>query len=48
MDRDWIVIRGQLRGHNDMPYGRPTPGRHVGRPGLGRLLGEFVVSILFA
>jgi hypothetical protein len=21
----WIVIRGQLRGHNDTPCGRPTP-----------------------
>jgi hypothetical protein len=20
----WIVIRGQLRGHNDTPFGRPT------------------------
>jgi len=24
---EWIVIRTQLRGHNDMPYGRPAPGR---------------------
>jgi hypothetical protein len=23
-DADWIVIRGQLRGHNDTPCGRPT------------------------
>jgi hypothetical protein len=22
----WIVIRGQLGGHNDTPFGRPTPG----------------------
>jgi hypothetical protein len=29
-DAKWIVIRGQLRGHNDMPFGQPTPG--VGRP----------------
>jgi hypothetical protein len=28
-DAKWIVIRGQLRGHNDMPFGWPTPG---GRP----------------
>jgi hypothetical protein len=25
-DAKWIVIRGPLRGHNDMPCGRPTPG----------------------
>jgi hypothetical protein len=23
-DAKWIVIRGQLRGHNDTPFGRPT------------------------
>jgi hypothetical protein len=23
----WIVIRGQLRGHNHTPFGRPTPGQ---------------------
>jgi hypothetical protein len=23
-DAKWIVIRGQLRSHNDMPFGRPT------------------------
>jgi hypothetical protein len=33
----WIVITGQFRGHNDMPFGRPTPGRLVGRPGLAAL-----------
>jgi hypothetical protein len=26
-DAKWIVIRGQLRGHNDTPCRRPTPGR---------------------
>jgi hypothetical protein len=31
-DAEWIVTRGQLRGHNDMPFGRPTPGQPVGRP----------------
>jgi hypothetical protein len=31
----WIVIKGQLRRHNDTPFGRPTPGRHLGRPGVG-------------
>jgi hypothetical protein len=26
----WIVFRGQLiRGHNDTPFGRPTPGRPI-------------------
>jgi hypothetical protein len=29
-DADWIVIRRLLWGHNDMPCGRPTPGRLVG------------------
>jgi hypothetical protein len=23
-DAKWIVIKGQLRGHNDTPFGRPT------------------------
>jgi hypothetical protein len=32
-DAKWMVIRGQLRGHNDTPFGRPTPGRPIGRPG---------------
>jgi hypothetical protein len=35
----WIVItviRGSLRGHNDAACGRPTPGRPVGHPGVGR------------
>jgi hypothetical protein len=30
-DAEWIVIRGLLRGHNDTPCGRPTPGC----PGIG-------------
>ena len=25
-------IKRQLRGHNDTPCGRPTPGRPIGRP----------------
>jgi len=29
-DAKWIVIRGQSRGHDDMPFGRPTPGRPIG------------------
>jgi hypothetical protein len=28
-DAKWIVIRGQLRGHNDTPFGRPTPSRPI-------------------
>jgi hypothetical protein len=31
-DAKWIVIRGQLRGHNDTPFGRPTPGRPISFP----------------
>jgi hypothetical protein len=34
-DAEWIVIRGPLRGHNNTPCGRPTPGRLVGRLGVG-------------
>jgi hypothetical protein len=34
-DAKWIVIRGQLRGHNDTPCGRPAPGRPISRPGSG-------------
>jgi hypothetical protein len=35
-DAKRIVIRRQLRGHNDTPFGRPTPGRPIGRPAVGR------------
>jgi hypothetical protein len=35
-DAKWIVIRGPLRGHNDTPCRRPTPGWPIGRPGVGR------------
>jgi hypothetical protein len=42
-DAKGSVIRGQLRGHNDTPFGRPTPSRPIGRPGVGRLLGIFGV-----
>jgi hypothetical protein len=35
-DAKWIVIRRSLWGHNDTPFGRPTPGRPDGRPGVGR------------
>jgi hypothetical protein len=30
-DAEWIVIRRQLRGHNDTPFGRPAP--QAGPPG---------------
>ena len=40
-DAKWIVIRGQLSGHNDMPFGQRTPGRPIGRPGAGRPQGVF-------
>ena len=36
-DAEWIVIRRPLRGHNDTPFGRLTPGRPIGRPGVGVL-----------
>jgi hypothetical protein len=36
-DAEWIVIRTQLRGHNDTPFGRPALGQPpAGRP-AGRL-----------
>jgi hypothetical protein len=40
-DANWILIRGQLRGHNDRPFGRPTPGQPIGRAGVGSLKGVF-------
>jgi hypothetical protein len=40
-DAEWIVIRGQLRGPNNTPFGQPTPGRPIGCPGVGRSLGVF-------
>jgi hypothetical protein len=40
-DAKWIVIRGQLKGHNDTPYGRPAPSRHIGCPGVDRPQGVF-------
>jgi hypothetical protein len=35
-DAKWIVIRRQLRGHNDTPFGGPIPGQPIGCPGVGR------------
>jgi hypothetical protein len=39
-DAKWIVIRGQLRGHNDMPFGQPTPGAAYRPPGGWTPLGR--------
>jgi hypothetical protein len=51
-DAQWIVIRWQLRGPNDTPFGQPTTTRPIGRPGAGDLqgvLGVFSnIVILFA
>jgi hypothetical protein len=40
-DAKWIVIRRQLRGHNDTCFGWPTPGRPISLPGVGRPSGIF-------
>jgi hypothetical protein len=45
-EAEWLVIRGLLRGHNDTPFGRPTPGQPIGRPGVGRPLGVFCMFLL--
>jgi hypothetical protein len=45
-DAKWIVIRGQLRGHNETRYGRPAPGRPIGRPGSGCPQGVFGVFLI--
>jgi hypothetical protein len=34
-DAKRIVIRRPLRVRNDTPFGRPTPGRPIGHPGVG-------------
>jgi hypothetical protein len=42
-DAEWIVIRTQLRGHNDTPFGRPNPSWPPGVwPPFGRILFVFV------
>jgi hypothetical protein len=48
-DAEWRVIKMQLRGHNDTRFGRPTPGRHIGRPGLRGLaaLRAFLVVLSY-
>jgi hypothetical protein len=40
-DAKWIVIRRPSRGHNDMPFGWPTPGQPVAHPGVGHPQGIF-------
>jgi hypothetical protein len=40
-DAEWIVIRTQLRGHKDTPFGQPAPGRPSGRLGSGCPTGVF-------
>jgi hypothetical protein len=40
-DAKWIVIRGKLRGHNNTPFGRPTPSRSIGHQGVGHPDGVF-------
>jgi hypothetical protein len=36
-DARWIVIRGQVRGHNDTPVGRKTPAGLSAALGLAAL-----------
>jgi hypothetical protein len=40
-DTKWKVIKGQLRGHNDMFFGRPTLGQPIGGHGVGHPQGLF-------
>jgi hypothetical protein len=40
-DAKWIVIRGPSRGHNDTPFGRPTPFRPISCLGLEIFLGSY-------
>jgi hypothetical protein len=40
-DAKWIVIRGQLKGHNNTPFGWPTADRPIGCPGVGRPQGVY-------
>jgi hypothetical protein len=38
-----VVERHNVEGHNDMAFGRPTPGWPTGRPGVGHPHGVFGV-----
>jgi hypothetical protein len=40
-DAKWTIIKGQLRGDNDTPFKRPTPGQPIGCPGVGHPQGVF-------
>jgi hypothetical protein len=40
-DAEWVVIRTQLRGHNNTLFGRAAFGRLSGRPGSGHPSGVF-------
>jgi hypothetical protein len=42
-DAEWIEIRKPLGGHNDTPFGQPTPGQPIGRPRVGPSQGIFGV-----
>jgi hypothetical protein len=44
-DANWIVVRRQLRGHNNTPFGWQTPIRHIGlaAQGLAALWAYLVV-----
>jgi uncharacterized NAD-dependent epimerase/dehydratase family protein len=44
-DAEWIVIRGQLSGHNDTPYKQTTLSRPIGCPGLAALRAYFIFSV---
>jgi hypothetical protein len=46
VDAEWIVIRGQLRDHNNTPFGWPTPGWPIGRPGVGHPQGVYLMFIV--
>jgi hypothetical protein len=47
-DAEGIVIRTQLRGHNNMPFGRPAPGRPSGRPsGVFCMFSYYLLVMLF-
>jgi hypothetical protein len=44
-DAEWIVTRGPIRGHNDTPFGQPTPSWPIGYLGLANLRAYLVFSV---
>jgi hypothetical protein len=46
-DAKWIVIRRQLRGHNDTPCGRRVPGRPVAGRNLSFFIYYQLVILIF-